>query len=49
MLGDEDNSAAICPGLELGKLTPGDQRELNNQDKKLKRALVWSTMLLASG
>lgn len=46
---DEDNSAAIWPGLELRKVTPRDQRELNSQEKKLKRALVRSTMLLASG
>lgn len=47
--GDEDNSAAICPGLELGKVIKGSWRELNSQEKKLKRALVCSTMLLASG
>lgn len=47
--GNEDNSAAICPGLELGKVIKGSWRELNSQEKKLKRALVCSTMLLASG
>lgn len=47
--GDEDNNAAICPGLELGKVIKESWRELNSQEKKLKRALVCSTMLLASG
>lgn len=34
----EDNSTAICPGLELRKVPLSDQRELNSQKKKAEKS-----------